>query len=297
MKKYNIEGNIDFFAELYKSLDIEEHEGKTIEDENLCLISNEPLTDFFFKMDCGHKFNYIPLFNDIKNHKQKFNNLEGTNSRLRSEEIRCPYCRHIQKSLLPYHEELGLKKTHGVNFIDLDKKTTLVYHNMPKCQYVTTNPSLDASSNSVENIKCYHYSYYKISEHIVNYTGEEMYLCFSHKRKMIKDHNKNLKDAEKQKIKEEKIKAKEEAKKAKELEKASKKKKKVKAENVVISASISIEQSSNDTCIEILKSGPKKGLPCCQKTTNSSLYCKRHNKVIENKTMINQENTNTNPEI
>ena len=30
MKKYNIEGNIDFFSELYKSLDIEENIEKTI---------------------------------------------------------------------------------------------------------------------------------------------------------------------------------------------------------------------------------------------------------------------------
>ena len=33
-------------------------------------------------MECGHKFNYLPLFNDIKNHKQKFNGMEGTSSKL-----------------------------------------------------------------------------------------------------------------------------------------------------------------------------------------------------------------------
>ena len=83
MTKYNIEGGIDFFSELYKSLDIEENNQKIEEDNNLCLITNQPLVDKHVKLECGHKFNYIPLFNDIKNHKQKFNNLEGCNSKLK----------------------------------------------------------------------------------------------------------------------------------------------------------------------------------------------------------------------
>ena len=72
MMKYNIEGGIDFYSELYKSLDIEENENKTEEDSNLCLISNQPLNEYHFKMICGHKFNYIPLYLDIKNHKEKY---------------------------------------------------------------------------------------------------------------------------------------------------------------------------------------------------------------------------------
>ena len=43
MKKYKIEGGINFFNELYKSLDIEENEFKTEDDNNLCLITNHPL--------------------------------------------------------------------------------------------------------------------------------------------------------------------------------------------------------------------------------------------------------------
>ena len=56
MKKYNIEGGIDFFSELYKSLEDEENKFKTEDDNNLCLITNQPLTDKFVKMECGHKF-------------------------------------------------------------------------------------------------------------------------------------------------------------------------------------------------------------------------------------------------
>ena len=114
MKKYNIEGGINFFSELYKSLDDEEEDIK----DNLCLITNLPLKDNFFKMDCGHKFNYIPLYLDTKNHKQKFNGMEGNSSRLSKNEIRCPYCRNRHKGVLPYHEELGLDKIDGVNYVN-----------------------------------------------------------------------------------------------------------------------------------------------------------------------------------
>ena len=78
MTKYKIEGDIDFFSELYKSLDNEDTENT----DNLCLITNLPLIDKYFQMDCGHKFNYIPLYFDIKNHKLKFNGMEGSSSRL-----------------------------------------------------------------------------------------------------------------------------------------------------------------------------------------------------------------------
>ena len=71
--KYNIEGQIDFFSELYKSLD---EVDKTDTDNNICLITNEPLTENFVQLECKHKFNYIPLYNDLVNHKRKFNYLQ-----------------------------------------------------------------------------------------------------------------------------------------------------------------------------------------------------------------------------
>ena len=108
MNKYNIEGGIDFFAELYKSLDIDDCEEKNEDDKNRCLITNQLLTDKYIVLECNHKFNYIPLYNDLVNHKGKFNFMEGTNSKLNINEIRCPYCRNIQSGVLPYYEELGL---------------------------------------------------------------------------------------------------------------------------------------------------------------------------------------------
>ena len=108
MKKYNIEGNIDFFSELYKSLDDEDNNHKVESDNNLCLISNQLLVDKFVELNCGHKFNYIPLYNDIYNHKKKFNNMEGNGSLLKMNEIRCPYCRKKQVGVLPYYDNVNL---------------------------------------------------------------------------------------------------------------------------------------------------------------------------------------------
>ena len=46
MKKYNVEGNIDFFAELYKSLDDDEKD----DDNNICLITNQSLSSNFVEL-------------------------------------------------------------------------------------------------------------------------------------------------------------------------------------------------------------------------------------------------------
>jgi len=226
MVKYNIEGNIDFFSELYKSLDIEEKAEKTDEDKNLCLITNQPLLDKYVEMNCGHKFNYIPLFNDIKNHKQKFNGMEGSSTHLKTNEIRCPYCRTKQNSVLPYYEELVPKKINGVNSYDptIVKSQTSGTKKYVVCEFLAVNPAFDPSGNhpiekgtkySNSNCKlymCYHTAYYQIKNYIQEYNGEFNNVCCSHKNTILSQHKKDVK--EKEKI--EKIKAKEEAKKTKE---------------------------------------------------------------------------------
>ena len=315
MDQYNIEGGVNFFDELYKSLDIEEN---TDEDNNLCLITNEPLTEYFVKMDCGHKFNYNALFNDIKNHKQKFNHMESTSTQLKTNEIRCPYCRCKQTGVLPYYEELGIKKINGVNSYDPTIKPHSTSYNKSKpCGYLTPNPSFDPSGNdpietsykySNKNCKfftCYHNGYYKMCDIIQGYTGEIKNLCYTHKNKIISDNKKELKEKAKieaKKIKEEEKKTKEEAKqKAKDESKKIKaeakqkakedKKNKVKVENVVLGPTI-ILNPTNSECLEILKSGPNKGKQCGSKVYDSC-YCKRHIKYdTQIQEPVNQEPTN-----
>jgi hypothetical protein len=118
--KYNIEDNIDFYSELLKiKNDFEPTETDLIDAcEDICLITNNKLTDNHVSLLCGHKFNYIPLYHDIYNHKTKYNMKERNHDKLKYYEIRCPYCRKKQGQLLPYYPDIMPDKTHGVNYIN-----------------------------------------------------------------------------------------------------------------------------------------------------------------------------------
>ena len=311
MNKYIIEGGLDFYEELYKSLDIEETNEKTDEDNNLCLITNQPLIENFVELNCGHKFNYFPLFLDLKNHKQKFNKMEGNSSKLATNEIRCPYCRTKHNDVLPYYEEMGLAKINGVNNITpYIPKYSQWYK---QCEYVIPNPNYDPSGNdhvetnknNIGNCK-FHICTMKGTQiglpsvNGVNYVEEKHY-CWLHKKEMLNKYKQEMKNKakeeaskEKLKLKEEvkkakeeaKLKAKEEVKKAKEEAKlkAKEDKKKAKEEvkksqdNIVL---CNIDLSCNNIitgCIEILKSGQNKGKPCGCKIILDDL-CNRHFKI------------------
>jgi hypothetical protein len=283
--KYNIEGNIDFFSELYKSLDEEENQNKTESDNTLCLITNKPLIDKSVELICGHKFNYIPLYNDIYNHKKKFNNMEGPVSSLKMNEIRCPYCRKKQEGVLPYYSDLMSEKINGVNFYDnslvLNKGTIQpkpIYF-FGKCEFILLQPKIQeenkvCSVTYVTTLECDNKSY-----------------CWSHLRIMSKriekEKQNKIKETEK-KIKEEtKQKEKEDKKKVKETEKLAKKTKKkpndlilsiidTESENIVVNSSIQSEMPTiNEGCVQIIKSGENKGNPCGLQILNDCL-CKRH---------------------
>lgn len=121
---YIIEDNVDFYSELHKSIT-----AAAPTDSNKCLISDCELTDYFVQLECGHKFNYVPLFRDAINHRDKFNLMETARSRVGLNEIRCPYCRHIHRNVLPYYKELGLAKIKGIN-VYIPKNTSMCQFNM-----------------------------------------------------------------------------------------------------------------------------------------------------------------------
>jgi hypothetical protein len=302
MSKYKIEGCIDFFSELYKSLDVEDN----LDENNLCLITSQPLTNNCFMMDCGHKFNYIPLYLDIKNHKLKFNSMEDSSSRLNHNEIRCPYCRKKQTNLLPYYEELDLCKIHGINYINPNYTPPIsVSSNYKKCEFLTVNPNFDASGNNIveigdynNNSNCKFYKCSHLGSQINYYNGitegnnfaDEKYYCWNHKKEVVKKYKKDIKDKANEEIKKSKLKAKEDAKNALILEKqkakeekqkekdelkANKQIKKIKivAENVVLYPTIIEEESIG--CIEILRTGANKGTKCGCKVIQDNI-CKRH---------------------
>jgi len=278
MTKYFIEENINFYEELYKSLDKAEDKN---ENSDCCLISNQPLTENYITMCCGHKFNYQPLFYDILNHKKKFNSMER--HYLKSSDIRCPYCRSVQKKLLPYVE--GYPKVHGVNFYD--ETTSKPQHNckinnmklisdgyiLGECCY-----DISKTNENGEVLKC-------TNSMVKMFTNNKFY-CPLHKCLMLK----KIMQENKLKLKEEKKKAKEEEKKKKMEEnmklKAEKKSNKQimyqkckTDENVVIS-------NENVGCSQILKSGIKKGSSCNCKVFQNGV-CKRHYGLLyKNNTVI-----------
>jgi hypothetical protein len=288
MKKYNIEGGVDFFSELYKSLDNE----IPSDDSNRCLITNELLTNNHVILNCGHKFNYIPLYHDLVNHKKKFNYLENRLTKLKMNEIRCPYCRIKQIVLLPYYEDLGLAKINGVNYYDpnnMENECTNDYA-FPKCNFLFPNPNYDTSKEESSNnqkylsTKCGLYGS-KITIYdknnplqFITYDDTNHY-CHSHKKIMIKQYKLKQKELDilsKKQAKEIEKQAKLDAKLKKKVEKQKSKllttSKKLLTENIVIGLS---NVETQNGCSQILKTGPNKGSPCGCKIFTDNL-CKRH---------------------
>jgi hypothetical protein len=277
MTKYLIEGNINFYEELYKSLDKEESSN----DDNNCLISQKPLSENYVTMMCGHKFNYQPLFCDILNHKKKFNSMER--HFLKSSDIRCPYCRNVQKKLLPYVE--GYPKVHGVNFYDEDmyksKKQKYANNSMKLINsgYIIGECCYEGPLTSTNNgvvVKC--------TNDMVKMLTNNKFYCPLHKCMMIK-----------QIIQENKIKLKEEKKKAKEDEKMKKleEKKKLKAEKSKkskLNSLVNLDENvviTNETggCSQLLKTGINKGTSCNCKIFKDGI-CKRHYGLLDKKKVI-----------
>lgn len=277
MATYNLENNIDFYAELYKQLDSDNLENK----DNNCLITNMPLTDKFVELECGHKFNYEPLYNDVKNHKQKFNNMEAYTSRLKYNELRCPYCRTKSNVLLPYYEELGLEKISGVNFINNNYDPD---HPYKKCEFTILcnqiSIATDLESPPTSIIKCPHMGTqinYTQSGFVGGNYGDEKYYCYKHKKVMTKTYKKQILDKKKEELK--LIHLSEKQKKKEEKESIIKQKKGIIPKNVIL-------------CDAILQNGSNKGKLCGCKAV-SETRCKRHYKKNINTENIIIENTNT----
>ena len=114
---YILPEGFDFYEELKK----ENEDQKTECDyNNSCLISGVKLDpDTSLRLECGHMFNYVPLFNDVQESKygdSYKSHYTYSSSRLRDHQLRCPYCRQIQNCILPYYPELIKKRVRGVNY-------------------------------------------------------------------------------------------------------------------------------------------------------------------------------------
>ena len=247
---YVIEDNIDFYNELIK----DDAELDTDDSSSYCLISQTPLLPNSISLLCGHKFNYEPLLNDIKNHKNIFNSLER--NYLSTIEIRCPYCRSIQKQLLPY--DTLYPKIHGVNFLD----ENIYFAQLSKKQEKWCKGKCAFSKH------CIHTSDEVIPqchEKYVTYIDIfNSFLCYTHKTICIDNYLKAKKEkdiAAKKKLKEDIALQKLEA------------KKKIKEDAILLK----FEAKKNiPFCSIIIQKGKNKGNQCSFKCVKNTSFCSRH---------------------
>ena len=104
-----INSTIEFNNKLMKALCESDDDDENNKD--VCLISGEKLETTPIQLECKHMYNYGAILDEVKNQK-KFSALEI--NRLKTYQIKCPYCRHIQTGILPWRE--GYPKVNNVNW-------------------------------------------------------------------------------------------------------------------------------------------------------------------------------------
>ncbi len=198
MTNYIIQDNINFYDELYKSLD-----GSDDDEDTLCLITGVTLEDNHVNLECGHKFNYKPLFREIYIHKCVQNDYNVYNL-TKSEKIKynqskvdyfikCPYCRKIQFTLLPYYEMDGISKVYGINTSEPKYN-----NNKYKCNYTKydydyvfkgiTYKYLDDKCCTVDDCS---------NKMLAEFHNTQLYYCYFHWNNALKAQKKKEKEEEK----------------------------------------------------------------------------------------------------
>jgi hypothetical protein len=265
-KKYFVEENINFFAELKKSIG----NSSVGTPDNVCLITNNALTEHHVTLPCNHTFNYVPLYHEVNVQKCVKNTAET--SKLLIDEIKCPYCRKIHKMVLPYCEKLCDKcpPLYGVNTADIKFKLINCCNYV---KYVYTDGTQLHCDLTGDNL---HY-----------HEEDKQYYCYNHLYMVCKKKQTAIKHQEQvakmKKIKEEQQLLKNEKKNAlKEAKAAAKLALKGTPDNALSVADaiddineIVVVTTNANSCAQILKTGLFKGDPC-NKPIYKKNMCKRH---------------------
>lgn len=250
MAKYLIEDNVDFYKILHESLN---ENNNNQNEEQTCFINKTPLTEHSVRMDCGHAFNYVPLYNEITTQKFRLNNY-GSNKYV----LHCPYCRTSHSSVLPYYPELNVPLVYGVNTDDMfykmvvDNRTKkLVYEN-------TLHYFLNGQC-------CYQHAY--VDTELELHISPCQNTCVIVHAETNKTYcSLHIQPAKKQYILKQKEKAKEAKQKKKEEDKQKLKEEKLKLKE---------ETNKLMRCSYILTSGVNKGTQCKAKKCDQGT-CKKH---------------------
>tara|TARA_B100000902_G_C27317729_1_gene922406 strand:+ start:1163 stop:1780 length:618 start_codon:yes stop_codon:yes gene_type:complete len=113
-----------------------------IDSNNLCKICDIELEDNYIELSCGHRFNYMPLYNEILYQKTNKYSLSYDYTKLNLNQIKCPYCRTISNNILPYLKFYNVDMIRGVNY---PFKYSMKIHS---CQYhiKSTNKNCEKSA-------------------------------------------------------------------------------------------------------------------------------------------------------
>jgi hypothetical protein len=289
--KYAIEGNINFHDELKKLLNDDDDEN----NENICQITGYPLSDKFVTLECKHKFNYDAIYKELVNQRYKYKNYNLNSISLSDRKkfidsganffIRCPYCRNIQFTILPYYEELGLNKEYGLNSLDNGLRNPLImpgFNINPNVYTVHKGLVFKNIGKFCDNVDTF--GDLCVNSYVCNLPNTTLYYCYHHYRSGCKKYNmdqsilkKNLKltlKKEKEDILNENKKQLEEInneriKKGLNPLKRLPKKKDIQKED-------NIQKEEILCCSAILKSGINKGNKCGSTKIEKDGLCKRH---------------------
>ena len=314
--KYILEDDINFYDELSMISNDVISNDEISNDDNECLITLMPLSDNHVTLECNHKFNYMPLYTEI--FQQKFvyktyspNMMNRPDFLLLKKSksdffIRCPYCRNMQFTIIPYYPEFNVPKRYGINSIDSNYNeintpyiSNIVKNDTFGSALIYANTDFGLSYTKGKCCEIIHDNYLKQvlchNEYVIGIPETNLSYCHEHYKQGFNNYKqeqhqkikKNKIDiaiklkAEKLKIKAEKQQIKEEKQQIKE------EKLKIKAEKLKttteLSTSITINNPVQECCKTILTTGFNKGKICGIKKINSSCLCFRHQKKLDKK--------------
>jgi hypothetical protein len=152
---YCTEGNIDFYQELTK---IEPNTTTHVNEDSMCMLTQQLLTENYITLPCNHKFNYIPLYHEVST---KFINNDYESVKLNNNEIKCPYCRKKFNKLLPFINYEGIEKKNGVNWPEKD----CMKHMDCSWIYKTGKKKGELCSNNAyqKGTECYCYQHWNVN--------------------------------------------------------------------------------------------------------------------------------------
>ena len=176
------------FKQILNDIKIDNKSTDYERDISICLIDGNKLENNYITLDCGHRFNYISLYNEVFYQKTK---KILDNRKLKINEIKCPYCRSVTKKLLPYFKYYEVKDIKGVN---LPEEYQISSH---VCQYINKNNIKCNNNACITNFGIFcnkHFKYTKKEEEILENIENDFYKNYKKKTiKCLKEELKNKK--------------------------------------------------------------------------------------------------------